>query len=61
MLAVLIAGLAHSRTANLSHLANHYFCQTWRQYYNEDRPHSAIGYKVPIAIHNLGDATSPSS
>ena len=34
--------------------------ETWR-YYNEERPHSAIGYNVPIALHNLGGATSPSS
>ncbi len=32
----------------------------WRRDYNEVRPHSAIGYNVPIAIHNPGDATSPS-
>ena len=32
----------------------------WRRDYNEVRPHSAIGYNVPIAIHNPGGATSPS-
>ena len=25
-----------------------------RSSYNEDRPHSAIGYKVPITLHNPG-------
>jgi hypothetical protein len=34
--------------------------ENWRQYYNEDRPHSAIGYNVPIALHNRGDTPSPS-
>lgn len=24
--------------------------EAWRRYYNEDRPHGAIGYKVPIAL-----------
>mgnify|MGYP003650632976 FL=1 len=32
-----------------------------RRDYNEVRPHSAIGYNVPIDIHNPGGATSPSS
>jgi putative transposase len=32
-----------------------------RQHYNEDRPHSAIGYNVPIAMHYLDGVTSPSS
>jgi len=35
--------------------------EDWRQYDNELRPHSAIGYKVPITLHNPGDAASPSS
>ena len=30
----------------------------WRRDYNEVRPHSATGYKVPITIHNPGGATS---
>ena len=34
--------------------------ETWRRYYNEDRPHSAIGYNVPIALHYPGGAASPS-
>ena len=34
---------------------------TWRRYYNEVRPHSAIGYNVPIALQNPDGATSPSS
>lgn len=29
--------------------------EDWRRHYNEDRPHSAIGYNVPIALHNPGD------
>lgn len=35
--------------------------ETWRRYYNEERPHSAIGYNVPIALHNPGGATSQPS
>lgn len=34
--------------------------EDWRRDYNEVRPHSAIGYKVPSALQNPGDATSPS-
>lgn len=34
--------------------------EDWRRHYNEDRPHSAIGYNVPIARHYPGDAASPS-
>ncbi len=32
--------------------------ETWRRHYNEDRPHSAIGYNVPIALHYSGGAAS---
>ena len=35
--------------------------EAWRKYYNEVRPHGAIGNKVPISLQTLGDATSPSS
>lgn len=35
--------------------------ETWRRYYNEDRPHGAIGYKPPIALMKSDDAPSPSS
>jgi putative transposase len=28
--------------------------EAWRRYYNEDRPHGAIGYKVPIALMKPG-------
>ena len=35
--------------------------EDWPIHYNEDRPHSAIGYNVPIAVHYPGGATSPSS
>lgn len=34
--------------------------EDWRRYYNKVRPHSAIGYNVPIALQNLGGAASPS-
>ena len=34
---------------------------TWRRDYNEVRPHSAIGYKAPITLHNPDGATSPPS
>jgi len=34
--------------------------EDWRRDYNEVRPHSAIGYKVPVALQNPGGATSPS-
>lgn len=34
--------------------------EDWRRDYNEVRPHSAIGYNVPIAAHNPGGETSPS-
>ncbi len=33
--------------------------ETWGRHYNEDRPHSAIGYNVPIALHYPGGAASP--
>ena len=35
--------------------------ETWRRYYNEERPHSAIGYNVPINLHNPGGTTSQPS
>ncbi|WP_238321329.1 transposase, partial [Thioclava atlantica] len=35
--------------------------EAWRRHYNEDRPHSAIGYNVPIAMHYPDGVTSPSS
>ncbi len=35
--------------------------EDWRRHYNEDRPHSSIGYNVPIAVHYPDGATSPSS
>jgi putative transposase len=34
--------------------------EAWRRYYNEDRPHGAIGHKPPISLQNPGDAPSPS-
>jgi putative transposase len=34
--------------------------EEWGRYYNEDRPHGAIGNKPPITLTNPGDATSPS-
>lgn len=33
--------------------------EDWRRDYNEVRPHSAVGYKAPIALHNYGGDTSP--
>ena len=33
--------------------------EAWRRNYNEVRPHSAIGYNVPIDLHIPGGATSP--
>ena len=33
----------------------------WRRHYDKDRPHSAIGYNVPIAMHCPDGVTSPSS
>ena len=35
--------------------------EDWRRHYNDDRPHSAIGYNVPSALHFPDDVTSPSS
>ncbi len=35
--------------------------EDWRRHYNEDRPHSAIGYNVPIVMHYPDGVTSPSS
>ncbi len=34
--------------------------EAWRRYYNEERPHGAIGNKVPIMLTKSGDITSPS-
>jgi putative transposase len=33
--------------------------EDWRKYYNEDRPHGAIGNKPPIMVPNHDGATSP--
>jgi putative transposase len=33
--------------------------EVWRRHYNEQRPHGAIGYKVPISLQNHGDVSSP--
>ncbi len=33
--------------------------EAWLRYYNEDRPHGAIGHKPPIALQNPGGAASP--
>ena len=32
--------------------------EAWRRYYNEERPHGAIGNKVPIMLTKSGGATS---
>ena len=34
--------------------------EAWRRYYNEERPHGAIGNKVPILLTKSGGVTSPS-
>ena len=34
--------------------------EAWRRYYNEERPHGAIGNKVPIMLTKSGGVTSPS-
>jgi putative transposase len=33
--------------------------EDWRRYYNEDRPHGAIGNKPPILLQNPGGVSSP--
>jgi putative transposase len=33
--------------------------EDWRRYYNEDRPHGAIGNKPPISLQNPGGSSSP--
>ncbi len=33
--------------------------EAWRRYYNEERPHGAIGHKSPISLQNHDGATSP--
>ena len=33
--------------------------EAWRRDYNEERPHSAIGNKVPAALMKLPDASGP--
>lgn len=35
--------------------------EAWRRYYNEDRPHGAIGNKPPITLMNPDGAASPPS
>jgi len=34
-------------------------CEAWRRDYNEERPHSAIGNKVPIELVNRSAALGP--
>ncbi len=34
--------------------------EDWRRYYNEERPHGAIGNKSPIMLTKSGDTASPS-
>jgi putative transposase len=35
--------------------------EDWRRYYNEERPHGAIGNRPPITLHNRdSDPSSPS-
>jgi putative transposase len=35
--------------------------EDWRKYYNEERPHGAIGQMPPIMLLNHDDAASPPS
>ena len=35
--------------------------EDWRRYYNEERPHGAIGKKAPITLINRGGATNPAA
>ncbi|RVC79967.1 transposase, partial [Mesorhizobium sp. M2A.F.Ca.ET.046.02.1.1] len=35
--------------------------EDWRRYYNEVRPHGAIGHKVPISLLTPDGAASPPS
>ncbi len=32
--------------------------EAWRRYYNEERPHGAIGNKVPISLQKPGGAAA---
>ena len=33
--------------------------EAWRRFYNEDRPHSAIGYNAPISLQNVPGVSGP--
>jgi len=35
--------------------------EDWRRYYNEERPHGAIGQRPPITLHNHDGAAGPPS
>ena len=35
--------------------------EDWRKYYNEERPHSAIGHKAPVTLINHAGVTNPPS
>jgi putative transposase len=35
--------------------------EDWRRYYNEERPHGAIGQRAPIALLNRDGVASPPS
>ena len=35
--------------------------EAWRRYYNEDRPHGAVGNKPPITLMNPDGAAGPLS
>lgn len=43
----------------LSHADAQEKLEDWRRYYNEERPHGAIGNKTPMTLMNHGDAASP--
>ncbi len=35
--------------------------KSWRRYYNEERPHGAIGHRPPISLIDPDGVTSPPS
>ena len=62
------ASYATQPRPRLPHLNTHWFLtladaaekmEAWLRYYNEDRPHGAIGHKPPISLQNPGGVPSP--
>ena len=52
------AGLGHKGTDGVT-TGTEPALEAWRRYYNEERPHSAIGNIPPIMLANLAGETSP--